>query len=154
MSYQVQPTGAIVRLADMASIPPDVGNSDYRDFLEWLAAGNAPVPYEAPPPEIGTKITRGAFIDRIGFENWARLEYLAAERGTTKTDKLDSARIRTAQSRLEAERNVDLTLQTTIDLVNLVVSYLVAKDGMDPTEGQALITTVLDTGTITADELP
>lgn len=36
----------IVRIADSASIPEDDRNSDYREYLAWLADGNRPEPWE------------------------------------------------------------------------------------------------------------
>lgn len=41
----------IIRNSDGASIPNNLGNSDYREFLEWQATGGVPDPYvPAPPP--------------------------------------------------------------------------------------------------------
>jgi len=36
----------IRRISDGASIPPDPANTDYQRYLEWLAAGNVPQPWE------------------------------------------------------------------------------------------------------------
>lgn len=46
------------RLADNAFIPFDGGNRDYQEYLEWLAEGNEPEPYVAPPPPVPQSITR------------------------------------------------------------------------------------------------
>jgi hypothetical protein len=40
---QVQ-QNAILRLSDNAFIPFDPANTDYQEYLEWLAAGNEPEP--------------------------------------------------------------------------------------------------------------
>lgn len=37
-------SNSIRRLSDGASIPKDTGNRDYREYLEWLEAGNTPLP--------------------------------------------------------------------------------------------------------------
>jgi hypothetical protein len=46
--YQLTTSTSIIRLSDGAFIPNDPGNRDYREYLEWLEAGNTPEP--APPP--------------------------------------------------------------------------------------------------------
>jgi len=48
----------VQRLSDNAFIPFDVGNRDYRLYLTWLAEGNEPEPYIAPPPPVPQSITR------------------------------------------------------------------------------------------------
>lgn len=45
--YQLTSSPSIVRrLSDGAWIPADVANSDYREYLAWLAEGNQPLPAE------------------------------------------------------------------------------------------------------------
>jgi hypothetical protein len=46
--YQRTSGDTIIRLSDNAFIPQALGNRDYREYLEWLDAGNTPEP--APPP--------------------------------------------------------------------------------------------------------
>jgi hypothetical protein len=36
--------GGICRLSDNAAIPFDPANSDYQEYLKWVAAGNTPLP--------------------------------------------------------------------------------------------------------------
>ena len=51
MTYRLSQPGSIVRLSDNAQIPVDPGNSDYREYLDWLAGGSIPEPADpAPPP--------------------------------------------------------------------------------------------------------
>lgn len=45
-------TGAIVRAADGATIPPDPLNSDYQKALAAVASGDTITPYEPPPVDL------------------------------------------------------------------------------------------------------
>lgn len=38
------------RTSDNAYIPLDPENRDYQEYLQWLAAGNEPLPAEEPAP--------------------------------------------------------------------------------------------------------
>jgi hypothetical protein len=50
--YRLTKGLAINRLIDNAYIPPDLGNTDYRQYLEWVAQGNEPLPPDPiPEPE-------------------------------------------------------------------------------------------------------
>ena len=42
--YEVGPNKSIIRLSDRACIPLDEANTDYQDYLEWVAKGNTPEP--------------------------------------------------------------------------------------------------------------
>lgn len=43
MLDQTEPS-SIVRIADGAFIPFDPANTDYQEYLKWLAEGNEPLP--------------------------------------------------------------------------------------------------------------
>jgi hypothetical protein len=42
--YQITAYKNIKRLSDNAFIPMDEANSDYQQYLAWLAEGNTPIP--------------------------------------------------------------------------------------------------------------
>ena len=46
MNYQLTNFGSVTRLPDGLSIPMDPANTDYQQYLAWLAAGNTPLPAE------------------------------------------------------------------------------------------------------------
>lgn len=57
---------AIVRMTDNAYIPVDEHNSDYQNYIEWLAAGNTPEQYvESPsiPQTLTMRQARLALLD-------------------------------------------------------------------------------------------
>ena len=41
-AYTVKLNGMIQRASDGAWIPPDLRNADYREYQDWIAAGNTP----------------------------------------------------------------------------------------------------------------
>lgn len=42
-----QPAPCIKRIADNAFIPFDPANTDYAEYLKWLAEGNTPLPADS-----------------------------------------------------------------------------------------------------------
>ena len=42
--YKLTQTNSVIRISDFAAIPADEVNSDYRQYLDWLKAGNEPEP--------------------------------------------------------------------------------------------------------------
>lgn len=50
--YEILQGGTVRRTADNAFIPPDPRNTDYRQFLEWQAAGGVPDAPAPPGPDV------------------------------------------------------------------------------------------------------
>ena len=44
MNYKLSKSESIHRLSDNNWIPPDPANTDYKEYLKWLAEGNTPLP--------------------------------------------------------------------------------------------------------------
>ena len=47
----IEKSDCIVRLSDKACIPADPANTDYQEYLAWVAEGNVPKPVDPPTPE-------------------------------------------------------------------------------------------------------
>jgi hypothetical protein len=63
--YQLTTGTSIIRLSDGAFIPNDPGNRDYREYLDWLAAGNTPLP--APEPPVPPVLTTEQKLEAAGL---------------------------------------------------------------------------------------
>jgi hypothetical protein len=48
ITYQLINERIVKRVADNAFIPFDEGNTDYQQYLAWLAEGNKPLPSDEP----------------------------------------------------------------------------------------------------------
>ena len=79
--YKLTKSQSIVRLDGDLHIPPDPANSDYREYLIWLAAGNTPTPRDAQEvaDEAATVAQAGKDIaDAASAKADAKLAALAA----------------------------------------------------------------------------
>lgn len=68
--YKLIINDLIVRIADNAGIPADPANTDYQQYLQWLAEGNTPEPYIAPPPPIPQTVTRFQALATLAAGGW------------------------------------------------------------------------------------
>ena len=72
--YKLTETQNIIYRNDGMWIPADPANTDYQQYLAWLAKGNTPEPYVPPPPSIPQSVTRfqalailaaGGYLDTV-----------------------------------------------------------------------------------------
>lgn len=59
--YKLSQTTAIIRSADGAFLPNDPANTDYQQYLAWLAAGNTPLPADPAPTPDTSALRRAAY---------------------------------------------------------------------------------------------
>lgn len=52
MTYTLTSRPGVIRDSDGAAIPADPRNADWQVYQQWIAAGNTPSPYIAPPPPV------------------------------------------------------------------------------------------------------
>ena len=70
MSYEIR-AGVIVRLADLANIPTDPVNIDYRAYLAWVALGNTAQVIPNPPVPPVELVREGAKAAAAAIPDWA-----------------------------------------------------------------------------------
>jgi len=82
---------SVVLVEQAMEIPFDLANTDYQQYLAWLAEGNTPEPYVPPPTPIPATVTRfqalavlaaGGYLDTVrtyiatlGEDNITRLAW-------------------------------------------------------------------------------
>jgi hypothetical protein len=54
LDFNLVEGNAVVRLSDNATIPFDPANTDYQEYLTWLAEGNEPEPADEASDEPST----------------------------------------------------------------------------------------------------
>jgi len=69
----------IIRLSDNAFIPFNPANTDYQEYLAWLAEGNEPEPADTETPEQNAE--RVSMQRKLAYENEADPLFFKAQRG-------------------------------------------------------------------------
>jgi hypothetical protein len=113
--YKLIINDMIVRIADNAGIPADPANTDYQQYLQWLAEGNTPDPYVPPPPPIPASVTRFQALAVLAAGGWLDVVH-------TYVDALPRSNIQ----RLAFENATDW--ERTSPTVNAIASMLGLSD--------------------------
>tara|TARA_R110000782_G_scaffold234958_1_gene321019 strand:- start:129 stop:419 length:291 start_codon:yes stop_codon:yes gene_type:complete len=80
--YKLTDSSSITRLADGAVIPNDPDNSDYAEYLEWIAEGNTPEAADVPPPSTYQELRAAEYNLKSTGEQFG-MQYDDAKNGTT-----------------------------------------------------------------------
>lgn len=59
--YKLTNYTSIIRTTDGASIPPDLQNTDYANYLIWVSEGNIPKPVDIPPEPTYRELRAAAY---------------------------------------------------------------------------------------------
>jgi hypothetical protein len=76
--YKLMPFNMIKRLTDGAFIPTAEGNTDYQDYLKWIADGNTPEAQDPDPVKTYTQLRqeeymkRGVTIEALSVALWEK----------------------------------------------------------------------------------
>ena len=60
--YKLTTNTKIICTTDGAIIPDDLGNTDYQQYLAWLADGNTPEPADPPPAPDYSAMRHNAYV--------------------------------------------------------------------------------------------
>jgi hypothetical protein len=61
---------SVVLVEQSTEIPFDPANTDYQQYLAWLAEGNTPEPYTPPPPAVPQTVTRFQALATLAAGGW------------------------------------------------------------------------------------
>lgn len=125
--YSLTSTSSILRNSDQACIPADHANRDWRDYLDWLAAGGVPDPYVAPAqvvPASANKLGIKRALAEIGLWEQAK-GAIAADQGAQEDWDL-AIEIRRTDPLVQKLINVMALSPDQVDAILIRANELVA----------------------------
>jgi hypothetical protein len=125
--YSLTSTSTVLRNSDQASIPADPANRDWREYLDWLAAGGVPDPYVAPAqvvPASASKLGIKRALAEIGLWDQAKAA-IAADPGAQEDWDL-AIEIRHTDPLAQKLINVMALAPSQVDAILIRANELVA----------------------------
>ena len=86
--YKQLPNGAVEDTENGKSIPEDMNNSDYKEYMEWLVEGNEPDPLAPDPEPTADELLDGSDASMVRTVDWM-LDFFITK-GTIKDTEIPS----------------------------------------------------------------
>jgi hypothetical protein len=125
--YKLTSSATIIRIADDVGIPTDPANTDYQQYLRWLAEGNTPEPADPPPP---------ASVPTVATMRQARLALL----NIGKLDDVEAAIAAIPDATQRRAAQIEWEFAATVERNSALLASLASTIGLTETDLDDLFT--------------